>query len=349
MRNSSFSSLVHSKSRQGFTIVELLIVVVVIAILAAITIVAYNGISLNAKNSAIQSSLSQAAKKLDIFKIDDPSGLYPSTLATAGLSLVSTGDTQYVYAVSSDNKLYCLASSQGGRTYYVTPSTGSPKPGICNATTGVPGSGNVATDGSSSATLTVATYNVFNTSAPGTGQVVGTDGPDSLKFGNRFYTTEPTGIKVAGLRFYNPAAGSGATSTFLSLGGTAYMYANDWTGSTIDGIASISQVPLAIKTFSGTRTAQSWTDVLFDLPITIPAISNGSGPADLITLVVQFNGGIYYTVANGLNENNFVQSTTRPKTYLAESPYVGRGVNSVSSTSTPTYYGIDIIYTPVTP
>jgi prepilin-type N-terminal cleavage/methylation domain-containing protein len=31
--------------RQGFTIVELLIVVIVIAILAAITIVAYNGIT----------------------------------------------------------------------------------------------------------------------------------------------------------------------------------------------------------------------------------------------------------------------------------------------------------------
>ena len=33
-----------SKSKSGFTIVELLIVIVVIGILAAITIVAYNGI-----------------------------------------------------------------------------------------------------------------------------------------------------------------------------------------------------------------------------------------------------------------------------------------------------------------
>lgn len=41
-----------SSSRRGFTIVELLIVIVVIAILAAITIVSYNGITLRAKNSA---------------------------------------------------------------------------------------------------------------------------------------------------------------------------------------------------------------------------------------------------------------------------------------------------------
>jgi len=41
----------------GFTIVELLIVVVVIAILAAITIVSYNGVQAQAKRSAIASSV----------------------------------------------------------------------------------------------------------------------------------------------------------------------------------------------------------------------------------------------------------------------------------------------------
>ena len=39
--------------RSGFTIVELLIVVVVIAILASISVVAYTGIQQRAKNSAI--------------------------------------------------------------------------------------------------------------------------------------------------------------------------------------------------------------------------------------------------------------------------------------------------------
>lgn len=47
--------------RSGFTIVELLIVVVVIAILASITVVAYNGI----QNQARASSLSQAIKTVD--------------------------------------------------------------------------------------------------------------------------------------------------------------------------------------------------------------------------------------------------------------------------------------------
>lgn len=50
--------------QQGFTIVELLIVVVVIAILAAITIVAYNGIQTRAKAAVISSSLKSIEKAL---------------------------------------------------------------------------------------------------------------------------------------------------------------------------------------------------------------------------------------------------------------------------------------------
>lgn len=44
-----------SKKSKGFTIVELLIVIVVIAILAAITIVAYNGLQQRARNTQVLS------------------------------------------------------------------------------------------------------------------------------------------------------------------------------------------------------------------------------------------------------------------------------------------------------
>lgn len=55
-------------SRQsGFTIVELLIVIVVIAILAAITIVAYNGIQNRAKASSAQSLANAVVKKAEAF------------------------------------------------------------------------------------------------------------------------------------------------------------------------------------------------------------------------------------------------------------------------------------------
>ena len=59
-------SLKQTKSR-GFTIVELLIVIVVIAILAAITIVAYNGIQNRAKQSAAQSLANTIIKKAEAY------------------------------------------------------------------------------------------------------------------------------------------------------------------------------------------------------------------------------------------------------------------------------------------
>jgi len=55
---------------KGFTIVELLIVVVVIAILAAITIVSYNGITGQAKESVRKSDIATWKKKSEIYKIE---------------------------------------------------------------------------------------------------------------------------------------------------------------------------------------------------------------------------------------------------------------------------------------
>ena len=56
------------KSKSGFTIVELLIVVVVIAILAAITIVAYNGIQKRAQTVTYATAANQSQNQLSILK-----------------------------------------------------------------------------------------------------------------------------------------------------------------------------------------------------------------------------------------------------------------------------------------
>ena len=57
--------------RRGFTIVELLIVIVVIAILAAISVVAYNGIQQRARDNIRKQDLAQLAKALKLYSVDN--------------------------------------------------------------------------------------------------------------------------------------------------------------------------------------------------------------------------------------------------------------------------------------
>lgn len=62
---------------RGFTIVELLIVIVVVAILAAITIVAYNGIQQRAYAVSIVSTLKSIDKGLNIVGVDQGWSQWP--------------------------------------------------------------------------------------------------------------------------------------------------------------------------------------------------------------------------------------------------------------------------------
>lgn len=66
--------------QRGFTIVELLIVIVIIGILASITIVAYNGIQGRARDSARISDINAIRKALEVYKSFN--GEYPDENAS---------------------------------------------------------------------------------------------------------------------------------------------------------------------------------------------------------------------------------------------------------------------------
>lgn len=85
---------------QGFTLVELLIVIVIIAILTVVSLVAYNGLQNQAKTSAAKSAADAVAKKAELYntaKSKYPAKLSDLTSKTVGTSSDSqTGEPYYL-------------------------------------------------------------------------------------------------------------------------------------------------------------------------------------------------------------------------------------------------------------
>lgn len=115
-----------SKTQNGFTIVELLIVIVVIGILAAITIVSFNGVSKKANASAVQSELSQNAKI--IMGSAAVSGQY-SNADVMNPSVVALKFTSSKYKVisycSNGTDFVLAAQTSTGDKFYKTSSAGA--------------------------------------------------------------------------------------------------------------------------------------------------------------------------------------------------------------------------------
>lgn len=110
-----------SAQRSGFTIVELLIVIVVIAILAAITIVAYNGIQNRAYDTTIQSDLTNIAKKFQL-EATTNGDVYPMPTASMGIKVSKSAystlqNTMYYCKNDATSQFALVARSRSGKTY----------------------------------------------------------------------------------------------------------------------------------------------------------------------------------------------------------------------------------------
>jgi len=102
------------KTTTGFTIVELLIVIVVIGILAAISLVAYSGVQSRARDSSRTSAVRQIQRGLELYR--HANGVYPAHIA-AGSNLPAgfTGrwGTSYSYSVATDDSWLRNLTSAG--------------------------------------------------------------------------------------------------------------------------------------------------------------------------------------------------------------------------------------------
>jgi prepilin-type N-terminal cleavage/methylation domain-containing protein len=173
------ASLVTNKNvKQGFTIVELLVVIVVIGILAAITIVSYTGLSSKATVASLQSDLSGAKKQLALYQVEHSN--FPTSVPnTTGSTYCPVDDNKYCFKASSGTSFtnYAVSNATNPQTFSMDASKSNTYYHISNnsnpsvVTPVYATGGTVTTDGAyrihtftSSGTLTVTT--------PGTAEVL---------------------------------------------------------------------------------------------------------------------------------------------------------------------------------
>lgn len=118
----------------GFTVVELLIVIVVIGILATLTIIAYSGVQNQARTAALQSDMEQASKKLEEYKIRNNEA-FPADLAAARTAGVpAAANTTQTYYYNATSKTYCLqttSNQNGSLVQSVSSVDTTPRAGSC--------------------------------------------------------------------------------------------------------------------------------------------------------------------------------------------------------------------------
>jgi len=120
-----------SKSR-GFTIVELLIVIVVIGILTAIVMVSYTNTSQKATIALLKSDLTNLSKTINLESITNDT--FPTSLAevyaSSGFKPNPEIEYQYFYNNGSNPKYFCLNAIKGGEKYMIT-NNDTPTTGDC--------------------------------------------------------------------------------------------------------------------------------------------------------------------------------------------------------------------------
>ena len=143
MQHSFIKSPGKANEREGFTIVDLLIVIVVIGILATVSLVAYTGIQAKAADVVLKSDLKQAQTQLELDRMYNNSYLATKEGANGNKGLPASPETVYEYTLAGGD--YCLtaSSSRASTAFNIDSTTSIMAEGLCTGHVGTGGGGNV--------------------------------------------------------------------------------------------------------------------------------------------------------------------------------------------------------------
>jgi len=121
------------KTKSGFTIVELLIVIVVIGILATIGVVSYNGAQNRARTAAAIDGADKASDLLEVFQLNN-GGQYPATGSLSSAGVTDSDNVTYQYTQTSGGANYCLTATSKNVSYKISQDV-RPTKGACTGHT----------------------------------------------------------------------------------------------------------------------------------------------------------------------------------------------------------------------
>ena len=243
----------------GFTIVELLVVVVIIGILASISYISYMGISQKATVAVLKSDLRNAATTLELDKT--VTGNYPANQndANGGKGLPKSPGTSYQYTVVGND--YNLSATSGLLAFYTSSTLGG------TIADGV-WSGHTAPGGGSPALRQIA-LSGGSTCVVGTDSKVYCSGYNySGQLGNNSTTNTITRVPVDMTGVLNgktvkSIASSEGSSCVIASDDKAYCWGSNGSGRLGNNSSVDSLVPVAVNT-SGVLSGKTIKSLSFN-------------------------------------------------------------------------------------
>ena len=123
-----------SKTIRGFTIIELLVVIVIISLLMAITVISYRNVQNNGYDASVLSDLRTITAKMEIARSNDPMSYFQVTNPGIATAVPDIKVNKAAYKIAPDvayNLLFCwvsttaptdfviLATSKSGKRFYM--------------------------------------------------------------------------------------------------------------------------------------------------------------------------------------------------------------------------------------